>query len=91
MSISNNSNLMTLTIYNGMIHTFAVAIDVLTHETTHGVLCYDIVGEGSKRFIHEGFADVFACIKDKNWKLGETVFENGKCIRNIANPNETYT
>lgn len=69
----------------------AAAVDVLTHESTHAVIRY-ITGiknwgeESPLRSITEGYADVFACIKDKNWKIGEDLFSsNGpkNCVRNI--------
>lgn len=69
----------------------AAAVDVLTHESTHAVIRYitgikDWGEESPLRSITEGYADVFACIKDKNWTIGEDLFSaNGAkdCFRNI--------
>ena len=69
----------------------AAAVDVLTHESTHAVIRYitgikDWGEESPLRSITEGYADVFACIKDKNWTIGEDLFSaNGPkdCFRNI--------
>ena len=73
------------------VHSFACAVDILTHESTHAVLQYvtginDWVEESPLRAITEGYADVFACIKDKNWKIGEDLYVfdgNENCLRNI--------
>lgn len=66
-------------------------IDIMTHESAHAVLSYttgfkDWGEESPLRAISEGYADVFACIKDKNWKIGEDLFSSNStvnCVRNI--------
>ena len=75
-------------------HSCGAAVDFLTHETTHGVIQYITGGEQLKKnaagAINEGYADIFACIKDKNWKFAEDLFDSNDkldCDRNIASPN----
>ena len=71
----------------------ASAVDVLTHESTHAVMqyttCFDEWNlNDTLRAIAEGYADIFACIKDKNWLFGETLSDNkGFYERDIANRN----
>ncbi len=71
-------------------HFMGAATDILTHESEHGVLKF-IVGElpykNATGAIDEGYADVFACIKDENWQMGEQLFDFSnrfKCMRDIA-------
>lgn len=71
-------------------HFFGAALDVMMHESEHGVLKYT-VGElpyqNATGTIDEGYADIFACIKDKNWQLGEELFNptnHFRCMRDIA-------
>ena len=79
----------------GFEHTYAAAIDVLTHETTHAIIQFDCIdgenmGKGTAGAINEAYADIFGCIKDHNWEIGEYVYKenSGQCIRNIANPED---
>lgn len=74
-------------------HLFSAAVDVMAHETTHAVLQYITGGlpnENATGTINEAYADIFACLKDKNWKIGEKLFEEGNeydCVRNLPVPN----
>ena len=56
--------------------------DVLTHESTHGVIEFDTGGMSKKiaLAINEGYADVFGCIIDKEWELGRQLNEDGTII-----------
>ena len=80
-------------VLGGLIHTRAAAIDVLTHESTHAVIQYDILGglpgENITGAINEGYADVFGCLKEENWRIGEASFWGGRCERNIAVPDDS--
>ena len=78
-------------------HFCGSASDVLTHETTHAILQY-ITGGGLHKnaagAINEGYSDVFACIRDRNWQIGEMLFDSNNkyklnCMRNIATPSDT--
>ena len=68
----------------------ASAIDLLTHETTHAVWryetgCYSNLNSTLKA-INEGYADLFGCLKDQNWTIGEKLFDNeSQYERNIKN------
>lgn len=53
------------------------ALDTMAHEYTHGVF-YHVVGDLSdggymSEAINEGYADIFGCLVEGNWKMGETV------------------
>lgn len=75
-------------------HFCGADVDTLTHETTHATLQYitgNLPYENATGAINEGYADIFACIKDKNWEHGERLFDddnkyNLDCMRNIASP-----
>ena len=75
----------------------AIALDTLTHETTHGVIHYcapllAVNYEKAPGAINEGYADVFGCLRDRDWKHGRTddftYFQPNtyECLRDIANP-----
>ena len=71
-------------------HFMGAATDLLTHESEHGVFSF-IVGEfpykNATGAINEGYADIFACIKDENWQIGEQLFDatnHYECMRDIA-------
>ncbi|MBR0253905.1 MAG: InlB B-repeat-containing protein, partial [Synergistaceae bacterium] len=88
-------NLMANDLTDGTIHTRAAAIDILTHETAHAVITYDTeLSLGTNNItgaINEGYADIFGCLKDHNWKIGENIYpqDSNKCGRNIANPSDS--
>lgn len=74
----------------------SAAVDVLAHESTHAVMQFSVDEEFSKntnmvaKTIQEAYADIFACIMDEDWKLGEDIFVNTgsiyDCVRNIIEP-----
>ena len=76
----------------------AVANDALVHESTHAVLQY-VVGPSFSSYyrnapgaINEGYADIFACLNDKNWTIGEDLFTANSiysCLRNVAFPDDS--
>ena len=68
-------------------------IDVLLHESTHGVMQYNVGWLNPKnaitRSISEGYADIFACIRKEEWQFNEDQFTGNAsfdCMRNIASP-----
>lgn len=67
-------------------HTSAAARDVVAHEFTHGVVQYmtnnGLNEPGAGSAINEGYADIFGCIYDGNWIMGE----DWKELRDIINP-----
>ncbi|MBQ6772868.1 MAG: M4 family metallopeptidase [Synergistaceae bacterium] len=81
----------------------ASAIDVLTHESTHGVLGYRVdkyILSGDEYIdnlpyhnatgaIDEGYADIFGCIMTQQWLHGRDVHAEGSYTRNIENPADT--
>ena len=53
--------------------TRAMGLDTLTHETTHAVLDYSTGGliyQNATGAIHDGYADIFGCLRDRDWKHG---------------------
>ncbi|MCD8123132.1 MAG: M4 family metallopeptidase [Clostridiales bacterium] len=80
----------------------AVATDVLTHESTHGVVQYITGGlayQNAPGAINEGYADLFGCFMNQNWTHGEALYtssstnSNGvliNCTRNVADPDDTH-
>lgn len=70
---------------------FSSSLDVVAHEYTHeiisaeGVLAY----RGQSGALNESFADIFACVIDPDWQLGEDIVTPGipgGMIRDISNP-----
>lgn len=88
-------NISMLRVALGWKHTLAAAIDILAHETGHAVLDYsggaDLPYKNAPGAIDEGYADIFGCLKDKNWTIGEHIFEanSERCLRNVANPGDS--
>lgn len=75
----------------GKAPTTAAGLDIIAHETTHGVLDFVLAGMGINSFpyenytgaINEGYADVFGWLVDHD---DNTMGENWQTIRDIANP-----
>ena len=81
----------------------AAAMDVLAHESTHGVFMFQIGqfvlsgGNWIDNFpynndtgaINEGYADIFGCLKTRQWLHGRNVHSDGSYTRNIENPRDT--
>jgi len=65
--------------------TTAAALDVVAHEYTHGVVQY-VTGvlpyRNATGAINEGYADIFGCLIDGDWQIGE----DWKTIRDASNP-----
>lgn len=76
----------------------AAARDALVHESAHAVIQYS-VGMGFAGYyrnapgaINEGYADIFACLNDRNWTIGEELFDSGSrytSLRNVAVPDDS--
>ncbi len=66
---------------------FAAAKDVVAHEITHGVTQYTVGLQYSFQSgaLNESFSDVFACMVDPDWTMGEDL--PGGPIRSLADPN----
>ena len=61
-------------------HTRAIGRDTLTHETGHSVLNYTTGGltyNNATGAIHDGYADIFGCLRDQDWKHGWRVDPTG--------------
>lgn len=77
-------------------YSYAMALDVITHESTHAVIAYtiwDFPYRNATGAINEGYADIFGCLHDHNWTIGEGVYDTNSSIvrnahysRNAANP-----
>lgn len=69
----------------------AGALDLVAHEFTHGVIAHSArLGlEGQSGALHEAIADVFACLIEGNWQIGEAVYHPSgrkQPLRDIADP-----
>ncbi|MGN0374515.1 MAG: immunoglobulin-like domain-containing protein [Butyrivibrio sp.] len=80
--------------YNdGDIPTTAAGLDILAHETTHGVVQYVLSGQGISDFpyadqtgaINEGYADVFGWLVDHD---DYTIGEDWVTLRSISSPSD---
>lgn len=63
----------------------AAALDVTAHEYTHGVVQYVTGGlryQDAPGAINEGYADIFGCLVEGDWEIGEDWIT----IRDAANP-----
>ncbi|HLO60613.1 MAG TPA: M4 family metallopeptidase [Bacteroidales bacterium] len=74
----------------------AAALDVTAHELSHGVITstanLDYFGQSGA--IAESFADIFACMVDRNdWKIGEDIVKEGYypsgAIRDLSDPHNS--
>ena len=70
----------------------AAGEDILAHEFTHAVISEETALEytyyGAAGAINEGYADIFGCLVEGDWKIGEDVVRE-KCLRDIAVPFNT--
>lgn len=67
----------------------AGALDVAAHEFGHGVVEYtaNLRYHNQSGALNESFADLFGVMVDReNWLLGETLFDDGRILRDMANP-----
>lgn len=67
----------------------ASGLDVLAHESGHGITQYMVGDDDEFRHmsgaIKEGLADIFGCLIEQNWQLGEALSNNhSEMIRDIA-------
>lgn len=70
---------------SGQKYTYASCVDVAAHEYTHGVVHYVTGGlayRNATGAINEGYADIFGCFVDGDWKIGE----DREVIRDASNP-----
>ena len=69
--------------------TTAGSRDIFAHEYTHGVFYYVTNNatpyQGIPGAINEGYADLFGCFVDDDWRIGE----DWKLLRSARNPNAT--
>lgn len=68
--------------------TSAAALDVVAHEYTHGVVYYVTGGipyENMTGAINEGYADIYGCLIDGDWLIGE----DWRILRSASDP-ESY-
>lgn len=78
---------------DGKIPTTAAGLDILAHETTHGMLQYILSGNGVSDFpykdftgaINEGYADVFGWLVDHD---DNTLGEDWLTLRSLSNPSD---
>ncbi len=57
----------------------AIGLDTLTHETTHAVMDYSTTEfpyRNATGAIDDGYADVFGCLRDRDWRHGWRVDSN---------------
>jgi len=69
----------------------AAALDITAHEIQHGVTQFsaDLKYENQSGALNEAYSDVFACMVDEDWLVGEdcTVASPGY-LRNLADPSK---
>ena len=71
----------------------AAALDVVAHEYAHGI--FEVVAgiieySGITGAIEEGYADIFACLVQGDWIMGENLYANSDGgLRNIKDPPKT--
>ncbi|MBQ9433855.1 MAG: carboxypeptidase regulatory-like domain-containing protein [Synergistaceae bacterium] len=68
-------------LYNSNKYEFsrAIGLDTLTHETTHAVMYYSTGGipyKNATGAIDDGYADIFGCLRDRDWQHGWRVDPN---------------
>jgi Zn-dependent metalloprotease len=65
---------------------YAAALDVITHELTHGLVQYTagLIYEFQSGALNEHFCDVFAAMVDPDWRIGEDLPTGA--IRDLADP-----
>ena len=65
--------------------TTACGLDIVAHEYTHGIVQFVTGGltyKNAPGAINEGYADIFGCLIQGDWKIGEDWIE----LRDAANP-----
>ncbi|MBQ7544751.1 MAG: M4 family metallopeptidase [Synergistaceae bacterium] len=78
-------NISDTSLYN---MTRAIGLDTLTHETTHAVMYYSTGGipyQNATGAIDDGYADIFGCLRDRDWRHG------WRTAGNTQNPDEGIT
>lgn len=70
---------------------FSSGLDIVAHEYTHEITGYEEILEyqGESGALNESFSDVFACIIDPDWELGEHVVTpgiSGGALRDLSDP-----
>ncbi len=70
----------------------AAGEDITAHECTHSIIAQETAlgyaYYGACGAINEGYADIFGCLVQGDWKIGEDVVKE-KCLRDIAVPFHT--
>lgn len=67
----------------------AGALDVATHEMTHGVIQHTagLIYENQSGALNESFADVFGAMVDRsNWLIGEDITKAAPYLRSLSDP-----
>lgn len=75
---------------------FSVAVDIVGHEFTHGVIekTSQLIYDGQSGALNEAVADIMGAFVEhfvkpddvKNWRLGETATRNGAPLRDMKDP-----
>jgi len=75
---------------------FAGALDMVAHEWAHGITWEHahFNNTGEPRALNETFSDMFGVLvaktyNDNDWLIGENTFNDGRPIRNMANPHNS--
>ncbi len=66
-------------------------LDVVAHEFTHGVTYHTarLGMEGENGALNEALSDIFGCLIEGNWQMGEAVYHpagRSRPLRDLANP-----
>lgn len=91
---SQSLNLFYFNHTDGHVDHMGSRLDVVAHEYSHAVF-NSIVGAIDKPTaeiapIMEAYADVFACLVDNTWVVGEEMHEDGRDMRNIKDSTAKY-
>ncbi|MGZ3442155.1 MAG: M4 family metallopeptidase, partial [Polyangia bacterium] len=67
------------------------ALDVVAHEFTHGVTYHTarLGMEGENGALNDAISDIFGCLVEGNWEMGEAVYHPSgrrRALRDIADP-----
>lgn len=97
MNITKYNSPLMLFYFNhadGYTKHMGICLDIVAHEYTHAIF-NNIVGPIDKPTIEipaidEAYADVFACLIDNNWIVGEGLAAENKDLRNLVENNYKY-
>jgi len=80
----------------GTVFKTVVSLDVIAHETGHGIMQYTAGFNSNKEnpSLNEGFSDIWGAVIEhsvapdntNNWLIGEKIMKNGSYLRSLSDP-----